>query len=90
MGQWLVHGRWSAGDLQLTAAVMEDYERVLYFFSQGLSCLRCDYLSVKTDNKGRGGCASAFTDYEVVQKDKEKALKLLFFEPCRSVKKKIR
>lgn len=66
------------GDLQLTVPVMEDYERVLYFFSEGHSCMRCDYLSVKSDNKGRGGCASAFSDYSVEQrKDKEEKARFL-------------
>lgn len=60
------------GDVQLTVAVMEDYERVLHFYSRGLSCMRCDFLSVKSDNKGRGGCASAFIDYSVeAQKEKD-------------------
>ena len=63
------------GDVQLTVAVMEDYERILHFYSRGLSCMRCDFLSVKSENKGRGGCASAFIDYSVeAQKEKnEKA-----------------
>ena len=60
------------GDVQLTVAVMEDYERVLLFYSRGLSCMRCDFLSVKSENKGRGGCASAFIDYSVeAQKEKD-------------------
>eukprot|EP00435_Cladocopium_sp_Y103_P026652 s2928_g6.t1 len=66
-----MQGYYNPGDVQLTVAVMEDYERVLHFYSRGISCMRCDFLSVKSDNKGRGGCASAFVDYSVEAKEKD-------------------
>ncbi|CAE7342542.1 unnamed protein product [Symbiodinium natans] len=54
-------------EMKLTVPVMEDYERILRFFSQGKLCMRCDYLGLKTANKGRGGCSSAFTEYKVIK-----------------------
>ncbi|CAE8597490.1 unnamed protein product [Polarella glacialis] len=49
------------GESMLTVPVMEDYERCLLLYSRGQRCLRANYLAVKTQNRGRGGCASAFT-----------------------------
>lgn len=46
--------------LNLTVPVMEDYERCLAFYRRRWPSLRADYLSVRTDNRGRGGCLSAF------------------------------
>ena len=68
-----IQGYYNPGDVQLTLPVMEDYERVLLFYSRGLLSIRCDYLAVKTENKGRGGCNSAFTDYVIEKSEKGKA-----------------
>ncbi|CAK9115891.1 unnamed protein product [Durusdinium trenchii] len=70
-----MQGYYNPGDLLLTLPVMEDYERVLHFYSRGMHCLRCDYLSVKSENKARGGCDSAFTDYILEETAKGKVFR---------------
>lgn len=47
--------------MKLTVPVMEDYERCLAFFKKGIRSLRANYLAVRTANRAKGGCASAFS-----------------------------
>ncbi|CAE7891454.1 unnamed protein product [Symbiodinium sp. KB8] len=61
-------------EMKLTMPVMEDYERILRLYAAGKRCMRCDYLAVKTANKGPGGCASAFTEYKVIEDETRKNL----------------
>ncbi|CAE7824013.1 unnamed protein product, partial [Symbiodinium sp. CCMP2456] len=61
-------------EMKLTMPVMEDYERILRLYAAGKRCMRCDYLAVKTANKGPGGCASAFTEYKVIEDETRKSL----------------
>ena len=47
-------------ELQLQVQAMEDYERCYLFERRGQDVLRFDFLSARTTNRGRGGCASFF------------------------------
>ncbi len=63
----------SCDKVNLDVEVMEDLQRCFIYAKRGWKCCRFNFLAVKTINRARGGCRSAFENEKDI--DKKKCMK---------------